>query len=135
MDLRNAAKRHFRSADHLAEKQEASEACYLMGLAAECAVKAYLQDVKFPLARSRRRREAQGRDPIYVHFPELAVELLSQGEGVLTRSLLAALGDPALLRGWSVKMRYRHEASSPAVRKRYITWRSQTAKLFEETAL
>lgn len=133
-NLREAARRHFRCAEHLAEKKEQSEASYLMGLAAECAVKAHLVEVDFPLMRSRRKRD-QGRDPAYVHFPELATELAAQGEGVLARAMMVALGDPSLLNGWHVKMRYRHEASGPAVRKRYALWREQTLGLFKEVAL
>lgn len=132
LDLRSAARRHFRSAVQLAEKREEAEACYLIGLAAECAVKAHLQDVGFPLERKKRKAIKDRKDPLFIHFPELATELLEQGEGLLGRSVLVMIGDRDLLNGWHVRMRYRHQASSPAIAKRYATWRLQTERIFAE---
>ena len=137
MDLASAAKRHKRCAEHLSAAREQGEACYLLGLAAECALKAHLQQTGFPLIRQNRARKKQsaGPDPLYLHFPDLAVELLAQGEGILTGRILEQVANPALFQGWTVKMRYRGQPSAPIEKKQYDRWLAQASAIFVETGI
>lgn len=134
MDLKSAAKRHLRCAERLAAQQEASEACYLIGLAAECAVKAHLVEIGYT-GPGKSKNKQDVKSALWIHFPDLATELLAHGEGSIARSVLTIIGDQSLLKGWSVKMRYKHEVSSPTVVKRYAKWKDQTNQLFVEVGL
>lgn len=123
LDLGQAAARHRRCAQRLADHKEHAEACYLIGLAAECAVKHHMQQTGFPLVRSSRsRKSSAGPDPLFLHFPELATELLLQAEGILSARVLARIREASFLAGWQVKMRYLHQPSSPAIVKQYLKW-------------
>jgi hypothetical protein len=140
LNLAKAAMRHRRCAENLAGNGEGAEAGYLIGLAAECALKHYLQEIGFPLvrrvrARRRNRRASQGPDPLYLHFPELTAELLAQGQGIVTGRILARLRNPSWLQGWRVRMRYEHQVSSPATIAVYHRWHAQTDSLFQEVGL
>ena len=130
MSVGKAASRHYRCAEALSKQAEQAEAGYLMGLAAECAIKHHLQAINF---FTRRRRGA--RDPMYVHFPELAELVLSQANGLITGRLLTRLSDASTMQGWSVKMRYREEKSTREITKRYERWRQQTEDIFREAGL
>jgi hypothetical protein len=135
MQLGKAANRHRRCAQTLADKKEQGEACYLIGLAAECAVKYHLQSINFRPKRQRKRGGVRRPDPYYLHFPELAAEVLAQAGGVLVGRLMARLEDSTTLQGWSVRMRYIDQASSPAVIRNYDRWRLQADEIFKETGL
>lgn len=137
MDLGHAAMRHRRCAEHLSQARETGEACYLIGLAAECAVKHHLQSIGFPLRRSRRAKKGEStpRDPLYLHFPDLAIEVQAQASGMLAGQFMARLTDQSLLSGWNVKLRYKNHASTPSTNRTYQQWHQQTSALFRECEL
>lgn len=135
MQLANAALRHKRCAMRLAARQEQAQAGYLIGLAAECALKYHMQGVGFVLIRARRRNRKTTPDPLFLHFPDLQAEFLSQGQGILGASVARLLADPQLFNGWTVKMRYRDEKSSPAIVRRYERWLEQTDRIFAEVGI
>lgn len=134
--LARAADRHKRCAQQLAENIEHAEACYLIGLAAECALKYHLISVGFPIRRRKQKRRADPPEPdiLYLHFPDLITELLAQGQGIIAGKVLARVS-PALLNGWTVRMRYRHQPSSPKIRGQFDRWKAQTEDIFVEVGL
>lgn len=137
LDLAKAANRHKRCADQLAGNKEEAEGCYLMGLAAECALKMFLQQSGFQLERSKRKakKKIDGPDPLYLHFPHLTTELLEQGRGIIQGKILVHLSGGMLLKGWNVRMRYCDATSSPQVRAQYQRWKTQTEALFQEVGI
>lgn len=138
-DLGSAAARHLRCAIQLAKQREQAEACYLIGLAAECAVKKHLTDTGFPLVRHKRKIKDKPKalrgDPLYLHFPALATELLVQGQGIIASRILSRVGNPAFMKGWDVRMRYKNQQSTPAVAQKFLVWRQQVDDLFTEVGL
>jgi len=137
--LGSAASRHLRCAIYLASTKEEAEASYLIGLAAECAVKKHLVEIGFPLLLKKRKSKKSGltdrKDPLYIHFPELAAELLAQGNGIVAGRILARVGNPTFMSGWNVRMRYQEQNSTPLIAKRFTMWRSQVDELFAEVGL
>lgn len=95
-NLPQAASRNLEAADTLAKGSRRDVAGYLYGIAAECAVKAMVEDV--PMLR---------RDEIfYAHFPELRTLLRDALKGRTAKPLSAFIEDDAFLNNWNVKMRY-----------------------------
>lgn len=139
MDLGKAAVRHKRCAEKLCGTKEHGEASYLIGLAAECALKAHLQSSGFSFVRQSRlkgkKKAGVGPDPLYLHFPELGPELLAQGEGILAGRMLEIVGSKAFLQGWSVKMRYRDQPSAPFIKRQYEKWLAQANEVFDEVGI
>lgn len=139
MDLGKAAMRHKRCAEKLCHTKEHGEASYLIGLAAECALKAHLQSSGFQLVRQQRlkgkKKVTAGPDPLYLHFPDLGPELLAQGEGILAGRMLEIVGRKTFLQGWSVKMRYKDQPSAPYMKRQYDKWLAQTNEVFDEVGI
>lgn len=115
-DLPAAARRHLRSADQLVVAAEQAQAGYLLGLAAECAVKAIATTVP-----SLRRDEVS-----YAHFPELRRHVLDYGAGREAARLVRALSAPSgFFGGWRIALRY---GPDRAVRSdQVVRWRSDAA--------
>lgn len=134
--LARAAARHRRCAERLAASNEQAEAGYLIGLAAECALKWHLTEIGMPLRRARARR---GRptpiDPMYLHFPDLTEKVLTQGSGILAARVSALLSAGNFFNGWTVKMRYRDAVSGPNAVRTFTLWHQQAADIFRETGL
>jgi hypothetical protein len=133
--MASAAARHHRCAVSLDASKEAAEACYLIGLAAECAIKYHLEQVGFNYQAKQSRRSSAYRDPIYLHFPELAAQVMSQGTGIVAGRILAHIANKALMQGWSVKMRYEKQLSDKVMIKRFKLWKQQTDAIFAEIGL
>ncbi|WP_313039338.1 hypothetical protein [Sphingobium yanoikuyae] len=114
--------------------KEAAEACYLVGLAAECAIKYHLSQMGFTY-RARGRKKSASPDPVYLHFPELPQQILAQADGIVSGKILSRMSDKNLLNGWSVKMRYAKQLSDRTMNKRFELWKSQTVSLFAEVGL
>lgn len=131
--LAHAAMRHLRCADHLAGVKEEAEACYLIGLAAECGLKHHFQIEGLMKRRRAERRATTGKDVNYLHFPELAAEILARSEGALSGRVMTAAA--SFSSGWNVKMRYRDQRSNRRVAATYAEWKTQTLALFEELGL
>ena len=112
-NLPKAAFRNLEAAEILANGTRRDVAGYLYGIAAECAVKAMVEDV--PHLR---------RDEIFfAHFPELRT-LLRDALGRRTpRPLLAFIQDDSFLNNWNVKMRY---ADARQILDKWVTtWAEQ----------
>jgi hypothetical protein len=116
-NLPAAARRHLMAADELADSGARRDvAGYLYGLAAECAVKAMMENI--PLAR---RQEA-----FYAHFPELRTLLRDALQGRSARPLSAFINDDRFLNNWHVSMRY---ADGQQVLEQWVTaWREQARR-------
>jgi hypothetical protein len=111
-----AARRHLVAADELATGARRDVAGYLYGIAAECAIKAMMENV--PLAR---RQEA-----FYAHFPELRTLLRDALQGRVARPLSAFINDDSFLNNWHVSMRY---ADGQQVLEHWVTaWRDQARR-------
>jgi hypothetical protein len=101
-DLRAAARRHRDAADALFdEARTKAVAGYLYGIAAECAVKAMMEDVGMRPDRSNR-----DGDPFFKHFPELRTLLRDHGQGRLTKTLRNLIDNDQFMQYWDTKMRY-----------------------------
>lgn len=131
----SAAARHLRCANSLNSAKEAAEACYLIGLAAECAIKYHLLQVGFKFKVKKKKSGSSVSDPIYLHFPELPIEVLAQAEGIVAGKVLAQVSNTSLLNGWSVRMRYAKQSSDKTMKKRFTLWKQQTEALFVEVGL
>jgi len=102
-NLPAAARRHLDAAEALYESGNRRHvAGYLYGIAAECALKAMLQEAgQRPLGSDKRRH-----DPFYAHFPELKTQLqdLQLGRGAAT--LRKFIESPSFMSQWDTDMRY-----------------------------
>jgi hypothetical protein len=101
-DLHSAAFRHLEAANELAKTRRRDVAGYLYGLAAECGVKAMMQEASLrPLPLQERRN-----DPFYAHFPELRSMLRDSLSGRRYATLLQFVSNDAFMSQWSTSMRY-----------------------------
>ncbi len=114
-NMASAAARHLECAEVLLEDrvhppagQRRAEAGYLLGLSAECSVKALLLAMGLrPLGDAQRRD-----DPIFAHYPELRTMLRDQVKGRRGQELLPFIADN-FLANWDVAMRYLSPADVP----------------------
>lgn len=134
-DMGSAAARHYRCAVSLSEMKEAAEACYLVGLAAECAIKYHLVQTGFSFKAKKGREKSRLPDPIFLHFPDLPQQVLAQADGIVSGKVLSKMSDKNLLNGWSVKMRYAKQLSDKTMMKKFEVWKMQTVSLFAEVGL
>jgi len=75
---------------------------YLYGLAAECAVKAMLEELGIrPLSPTERRV-----DPYFLHFPKLVTALTDMASGRRSGALSRILTQRGFMAGWSTEIRY-----------------------------
>lgn len=74
---------------------------YLYGIAAECAVKAMMEELGIrPMAADRRL------DPYYLHFPVLLSASRDAASGRRSGTLSRVLSQPNFMNGWSIDIRY-----------------------------
>jgi len=116
-----SARRHLEAADTLyATDKRRDVAGYLYGVAAECALKAMMEEAGLrPLSNDKRRE-----DPFYAHFPELKTLLrdsqLSRAAGTLKKFV----EDPNFMGQWDTNMRY---CRGDEVNLNWVErWRNQT---------
>lgn len=115
-NLPAAAHRHLAAADQLDASARRDVAGYLYGIAAECAVKAMMENI--PLARSQ--------EAFYAHFPELRTLLRDRLQGRSARPLSAFISDDRFLNNWHVSMRY---ADGQQILAQWVTaWREQARR-------
>ena len=101
VDMPASARRNLEAAEALPEPRF-HVAGYLYGLAAECAVKAMLEELGIrPLAPVARRE-----DPYYQHFPVLLTASLDVASGRRSGTLSRILSRPGFMAGWSTEIRY-----------------------------
>jgi hypothetical protein len=119
-NLPAAARRHLHAADALFDTApHKAVAGYLYGIAAECAVKALLEQAGLrPLDLSKRRH-----DPLYAHFPELRTFVRDSSQGRLHKTVRELMDDDRFMNQWSTDMRY---APGRDVRPEWVeSWRKQ----------
>ena len=113
--------------------REHAEGCYLIGLAAECGLKYHLA-TRGLLGRARaNRRKIAERDILYLHFPDLATQVLLHSERVISARVIAVIG--SFSQNWHVKMRYQDAKSDTRIASRLAEWKSETLVLFEELGI
>lgn len=117
-DYEAAALRHYRDAERLAAAQAFENACHLMGLAAECALKKGAGGFTRP-------KDAE----IIGHLPQIKAEvrLLLQGRGAQGR-LLQFAADRVHFSDWSVNDRYEADGYPDAVK--YTSWKASARAAF-----
>lgn len=112
-----AARRNLAAADVLPETRY-HVAGYLYGLAAECAVKAMMEELGIRSKSTDRRS-----DPYYQHFPVLLSASRDAASGRRSGTLTRILNQPNFMTGWSTDIRYSATGDvTPAEVKR---WKSQ----------
>ena len=74
----------------------------LTGIAAECAVKAMMQEANIARLPKERRKD----DPYFAHFPELRTMLRDTLRGRNSQTLQKFIQDDAFMNNWSTGMRY-----------------------------
>ncbi|MBK8260396.1 MAG: hypothetical protein IPK80_03555 [Nannocystis sp.] len=124
-NYKQAARRHYADAEHLARDERWENACHLLGFAAECGLKHAVANLR------------PGQSAPHLHLPELAqtaVKLL-HGRDPAHRSLRTLLNDPDFFKDWAVRQRYHPDGSVTAEHyKRWLTHARRTlgaAKLKE----
>ncbi|WP_058555569.1 hypothetical protein [Thiohalocapsa sp. ML1] len=125
IDLRNAAHRHLNAANALFDKApHEAVSGYLYGIAAECAIKAMMQQAGMqPLDRSKRRKD----DPFFAHFPDLRIMLEAQAQTRLGGTLRRFIADPNFMSQWDTTMRY---APGSEVHSKWVEkWREQARQV------
>ena len=119
-NLPASARRHLEAADALYEPERRRDvAGYLYGIAAECALKAMMQEAGLrPLSNDRRNE-----DPFYAHFPKLKTQLRDLQQGRVAGRLTEYIADPSFMNQWDTDMRY---CKGDEIRHEWVErWRNQ----------
>ncbi|WP_155500020.1 hypothetical protein [Pseudomonas chlororaphis] len=106
-DMRAAARRHLEAANTLDTTRRRDVAGYLYGIAAECGVKALMQQAGF---KSPTNGE---HDPYYAHFPALKTLLKNKLEGRNATVLRRYVLSESFFSGWDITMRYSKGSQIP----------------------
>lgn len=120
-DMRAAARRHLEAAHTLDKTKRRDVAGYLYGIAAECGVKALMQQAGF------KKPKAGDKDPYYVHFPELKTLLRNKIQGRNASLLRKHILIPELFHEWDIKMRYSKGSQIPV--HRLNQWKAQAVSI------
>jgi hypothetical protein len=104
-DFEQAARRHYKAAESLlaaqpSDRQNDCDAGYLLGFAAECALKQMM------LRGGMSPSDKDGIRAYWVHFPELKTLLKDEAHGRLRAQLLHFASNPSLMSNWHTEMRY-----------------------------
>lgn len=119
-NLHASARRHLEAADALYEAERRRDvAGYLYGIAAECALKAMMQDAgQRPLGNDKRKE-----DPFYAHFPELKTLLRDSQLGRAAATLKTFIENPSFMNQWDTDMRY---CAGDEIKSEWVErWRNQ----------
>ena len=119
-NLPASARRHLEAAEALYEPEIRRDvAGYLYGIAAECAVKAMMQEAGLPSLNNDMRRE----DPYYAHFPALKTLLRDSQLGRAGATLKRFIEDSRFMNQWDTDMRY---CKGDEIQSAWVElWRSQ----------
>ena|SRR5579859_7744742 len=109
-----AALRHLKDAESLAEQARFDSAGHLVGFAAECAI-------KFAIASLRPGAEAP-----HVHFPYLIEAAKKHVHGRRQTSISIILHTPSFMSGWDVNHRYWENGNIS--KDQYERWRRDASK-------
>ena len=106
IDLAKSARRHLATATYLDEEDGRAKhgaiAGYLLGIAAECALKEIMRDSGMRPLPAEQRRE----DPYYAHLPQLKTMLRNSAHGRRAGELRKWSEDDTFMREWDTDMRY-----------------------------
>lgn len=110
-----AARRHLVAADALNEAPTRGVAGYLYGIAAECAIKAMMEEAG-----------PRSNDAFYAHFPELRTILRDASVGRRSQTLSNFINDDSFMNNWNVGMRY---AKAKDIEDRWVdAWAEQARR-------
>lgn len=101
IDLPASARRHLEAANLLVQRKP-DVAGYLFGIAAECAIKAMMQEANIRPKSLEQRRD----DPFFAHFPELRTMLRDMQLGRNAKPLIDFIEDDSFMNNWATGMRY-----------------------------
>jgi hypothetical protein len=117
----DAARRHFRDAEHLAASRSLDGAGYLIGYAVECAIKKSVESTR-PTAEAP-----------HCHLPDLVERAKKLLHGRRQQQIFVTLKTPNLMVGWSVDLRY--EASQTVSQETYDRWRNDASRVLAAAGL
>ena len=116
-----SAVRHFRDAEHLAAAESLNGARYLIGYAAECAIKAAVEATR-PAAEAP-----------HIHLPELVERAKKALHGRRQQAILAVLKKADFMAGWTTGLRY--EADQMIEQEQYQAWRTDALRIMGAAGL
>ena len=122
-DYADAAVRHYRDAENLAERGRFDNAGYLIGYAAECAMKQKLRDL-----HSDPNRDFDGHHP----GPQRQIRMFLEGRG-LSGPWLSLVRNRSLFRGWSPDIRYASNGQINA--GKYDGWKADAERVLSAAKL
>jgi hypothetical protein len=106
--MRAAARRHLEAANTLDLTNRRDVAGYLYGIAAECGIKAMMQQIGL-------RSPTNGdHDPYYAHFPALKTLLKNKLQGRNATILRRHILNEKFFSGWDITMRYSKGSQIPS---------------------
>jgi hypothetical protein len=115
-DLPNAARRNLEAADSIDTGNRRDVAGYLYGIAAECAIKAMMDEIGL-----------RDDEIFYSHFPELRSLLRDKISGRRASVLLTFVNDDRFFNHWNIKMRYAHHKQ---IHNKWVNdWRTQAREV------
>jgi hypothetical protein len=122
-DYADAAVRHYRDAENLAERSRFDNAGYLIGYAAECAMKQKLRDL-----HGDQKKNFDGHHP----QPQRQIRTFLEGRG-LSGPWLSLVKNRSLFLGWSPDIRY---ASNDQIdSKKYAVWKVDAERVMSAAKL
>ncbi len=116
-----SALRHFRDAEHLAAAESLHGACYLIGYAAECAIKSAVEATR-PATHAP-----------HTHLPELVERAKRVLHGRRQQAILAVFKKANFMAGWTTSLRY--EADQTAEQEQYGVWREDASRIIGAAGL
>ena len=118
-DMPTASRRHCAAADTLETTHRRDVAGYLYGIAAECAVKAMMQEAGIEQLPPGLKRE----DPYFAHFPHRETMLRDKLEGRKGAVLRRFIENESFFSQWEIQMRY---CRKDEISDRWVdTWKKQ----------
>jgi hypothetical protein len=122
----NAASRHRADAKHLAENRRFQNAGHLIGFAAECWVKATLQQQGIKIDRDSGLR---------VHFPKLVQVITTKGYGRGMLALQPIIENENFLQSWRAELRYEDDIEAQTAEQRWQAWITDVEQLFNNAGI
>ncbi len=116
----HAANRLRHDAKKLASDGRFQNAGYLIGLAAECLVKRFLENDGVSIDKQSQFR---------CHFPNLGQKIMQHATGRNMSKLRRAMSENFLL-GWQIELRYEENSDAVNARARWNNWQTDVNGLF-----
>lgn len=115
----DAATRHRHDARLLAESARYQNAGHLIGFAAECFVKAQLEQAEVDIGHKLKR-----------HFPDLAKQIGRHASDRLAKAVWDVVSDHNFLSGWSAERRYDACVDATSAHREYDAWERNVDDLY-----